>query len=489
MMFAVESTEAVYRFMGIKAQEGVTTLLTHHWVFLSIVAFVIAWRLLKTGYLLPFRDGRLGPFISPNRSLSISQLIISLSVSLVLLGAFKPQRFLTIQNFAGKNWYQHPVAGKKITDASPKTNMLFSHLAGGAEELALIAHHFFNSLFAGGEANNESPRWLFKAMITASAAHIENPELLDMIEAYGEGCLEPVIGSMGSTDFWLKSEERRNSEIWKKFDETHPFDGSKCCTDLRTELAQKLLSWAGTHPGTASIFHWQPSGITDLIPEFKSLDWTMNTYAANALRNHIRAMEGHALTPFHNPEGANFANGAGVWRFIRKIFSVETWERFFFGDENGGSLSAANATEEFSRLLKIAPEVKGRIIFYLIAAFPLFLFWAALRGVFGPLVFWTIMYFAIAMWEPLWSLSYNVLLAQMNAHKYLSALAELNDAISITAAETLRLRFNRAIEAYVFTQFGIAALVTSFAFWMGKGWLQGGANEGLPGGWLLRKII
>src|SRR5689334_13138802 len=126
MMFAVESTEAVYRFMGIKAQEGMINLLTHHWVFLSIVAFVIAWRLLRTGYLLPFRDGRFGLFFSPNKSLSVSQLIVSLSISLVLLAALKPQRFLTIENFAGKNWYQHPAAGKKITEASPKANMLFS---------------------------------------------------------------------------------------------------------------------------------------------------------------------------------------------------------------------------------------------------------------------------------------------------------------------------------------------------------------------------
>jgi hypothetical protein len=449
---------------------------------------VIAWRLLKTGYLLPFREGRFGLIVPATKGFSVSQLIVSLAISLVLLSALKPQRILTIENFAGKNWYQHPIAGKKITEASPKANMLFTHIAGGADEFALLSHHFFNSLFAGGEANNESPRWLFKAMITASAAHIEDPQVLDMIEAYGEGCLEPVIGKMGSKDFWLKGEEGRSTEIWKLFESIHPFDATRNCIDLRSELAHKLLSWAGTHPQTASIFHWQPAGLTDLIPEFKSSDWIMNTYAANALRNHISAMEGHALSPFHNPTGANFDSGLGVWSFIRKIFSVETWEKLLFGDEHGGSLSAANATEELSRLLKIAPEVKGRIIFYLISVFPLFLFWAALRGALGPLIFWAIMYFAIAMWEPLWGLSYNVLLAQMNAHKYLSALAELNDAISITAAETLRLRFNRAIEAYVMTQFGIAAVVTSFAIWMGKGWLQGG-NDSVPGGWVLRKLI
>jgi hypothetical protein len=53
-MFAVDSTEAVYRFMGIKAQESLILLLAHHWVFLALVALVIAWRLLKTGYLLNF---------------------------------------------------------------------------------------------------------------------------------------------------------------------------------------------------------------------------------------------------------------------------------------------------------------------------------------------------------------------------------------------------------------------------------------------------
>ncbi|MBI2601900.1 MAG: hypothetical protein HYW48_02490 [Deltaproteobacteria bacterium] len=488
-MFAVDSTEAIYRFIGIKTQEGVIVLLTHHWVFAAVVLFVIAWRLLRTGYFLPFRDGSFSLFVSPNRTLSVSQLIISLCVSLLLLSALKPLRILTIENFAGQNWSQHPLAGKRLTEATPKANTLFSYLAGGAEELAHLSHRLFNSMFAGGQANMESPRWLFKAMIQASAVHIDQPELLDEVEAYGEACLEPVIESLGTSDFWLKEEEHRSSEVWNKFATIHPFGGSRTCVDLREELAHHLLRWAATHPGTAHVFHWQPSGITELMPEFKSYDWMVNTFAANALRNHIAAMEGHALSPFHNPEGANFDNGSGVWRVIRKIFSVETWERFFFGNASGGSLSAANAAEELSRVLKVAPEVKGRILFFLIAAFPFFLFWAALRGVFGPLFFWTLMYFSIAMWEPLWSLSYNVLLAQMNAHKYLSALAELNDAISITAAETLRLRFNRAIEAYVFTQFGIATLVTSFAFWMGKGWLQQGANEGLPGGWLLRKLL
>lgn len=488
-MFAVDSTEAVYRFMGIKTQEGMLILLTHHWFFVAVVMFVIAWRLIRTGYFLPFQGGAFSLLVPPNRALSVSQLIVSLSISLLLLSALKPWRILTIENFAGLNWSQHPVAGKRITEATPKANTLFSYLAGSAEELAHLSHWFFNGIFAGGQANIESPRWLFKAMIQASAVHIDKPELLDLIEAYGEGCLEPVIGSLGGADFWLKDEEARSSEVWRNFESRHPFGGLRTCVDLREELARELLRWAGTHPSTAHIFHWQPSGIAEFMPEFRSYDWMVNTFAANALRNHIAAMEGHALTPLHNPEGANFDTGWGVWRLIRKIFSVETWERFIFGDSAGGGLSAAHAAEELTRLLRIAPEVKGRILFFLIASFPLFLFWAALRGVFGPLFFWTLMYFSITMWEPLWSLSYNILLAQMNAHKYLSALSELNDAISITATETLRLRFNRAIEAYVFTQFGIAMLVTSFAFWMGKGWLQSGTNEGLPGGWLLRKLI
>lgn len=485
-MFAVDSTEAIYRFMGIKAQEGLIELLTYHWVFLAIIVLVLAWRLLKTGYLLPLRDTRFALF-SQSKGMSISQLIISLAISLILLSSLKPQRHLTIENFAGKNWYQHPLAGKKITEASPKANLLFTYLAGSIEEFANLSHHFFNSLFTGGEASNESPRWLFKAMIHAASAHIDKPELLDLIEAYGQGCLEPIIGSLKESDFWLENEERRQTEIWKKFESTYPFGNDKNCTSLRTELAHKLIEWSATHPNTASLFHWQPKGITSLIPEFKSYDWMTNTYAANALRNHIQAMEGQALSPFDNPQGANFEE-TGVWRYIRKIFSIETWEKLLFGEEYGGSLNASNTAEELANLLKIASEVKGRIIFYLITVFPLFIFWAALKGMFGPIVFWSVMYFAVAMWEPLWSLSYNILMVQMNAHKYLSALAELNDAISITAAEILRLRFNRAIEAYVFTQFGIAALVTSFAVWMGKGWLQG-SSDSMPGGWLLRKIV
>ena len=287
----------------------------------------------------------------------------------------------------------------------------------------------------------------------------------------------------------LVNAKTRDNALWKKFAETKPFGDDITCSDIRDELSTKILAWAAVHPGTASLHSLKPLGIADTLPQFESLDWLKNTYAANALRNHISSMEGRALHPFANPKGADFDQGAGVWGSLRKVFSIEPWEKFFFGEENGGSLDAAGAANELSKLLKIASEVKGRILFYLIAIFPFFLFWAALRGVFGPLLFWTSMYFAIAMWEPLWSLSYNILIAQMNAHKYLAALGELNDAISITAAETVRLRFNQAIQAYVLTQFGIAATVTSFAFWMSKGWLQQKSDSSVPGGWLVGKLI
>ena len=326
----------------------------------------------------------------------------------------------------GKNWYQHPVAGKKITEVTPKANLLFTYLAGGAEEIAFLSQHFFNDLFTGGNASNESPRWLFRAMIHASATHVDDPQLLDMIEAYGEGCLEPVLASISPFDFWLKEQEKRNSVIWKKFAELQPFGIDKNCLDLRHDLEVKLWSWASTNSNTANFSELQPDGVSAVLPEAKSYDWVANLFASNALLNHIRISEGDSPNHFTNPKGANFEEGVGIWRSLRKLFSIESWEYFLFGKEHAGDLHATGAAEELTKILRMAPEVKGRIVFYLIAIFPLFLLWAALRGAFGPLFFCSIMYLSIAMWEPLWSLSYHVLLAQMDAEKYLQAVAELN---------------------------------------------------------------
>lgn len=485
-MFAVDSTEAIYRVAGLKAQEAIISALTHHWFFIALVLIVIAWTLLRTGFLLPFQQSRLSWIVSGSSGVSLSKVALSIAISLALLSALKPVRQLTIGNFAGDNWAHHPVAGKKFDEASPRANILFAYLAGSAEEIAKLANQVFNSIFAGS-ANNESPRWLLKAMVSASASHIDDPELLDMIETYGEACLEPIIGSMAPYDFWLKDEEKRMSLVWQKFAERIPFGGTKTCLDLRNSLEMKIVAWSSHHQDTVGFVDWQPHGISDQLPETKSFDWVSNMFASQALLNHIQNMEGHAVNHLDNPDGANFGGGIKVWRYIRKFFSVDAWEKFLFGNE-GGTLSASETADNLSHLLKMAPEIKGRILFYLIASFPLWLFWAALLGRFGPLIFWFLTYLSIVMWEPLWTLSYNLLMAQLNTEKYLGAVAQLRDAVSITAVGLLRGRINKAIEVYVMTQCGIAMILTSFAVWMGKGWLQG-ERENVPGGWMLRKLF
>ena len=54
-MYALSSTEAVYRYAGIETQETLVRTMTHHWVFGALAAFAVAWRLLRCGFLLPMQ--------------------------------------------------------------------------------------------------------------------------------------------------------------------------------------------------------------------------------------------------------------------------------------------------------------------------------------------------------------------------------------------------------------------------------------------------
>jgi hypothetical protein len=484
-MFALSSTEAVYKFFGIKAQEQLINLITHHWVFMAMITLLLVWLLFKTAWSLS-TSGQTNGALFGNGPLVKVALGFALSIS--LMSSFQCSRVLTINNFAGQTWNEHPKAREKMSDTTPKVMTLFALLAGSAEQLSKLASQTFSAIFDGGSANLLSPHWIFKALIYASTTHIEDQSLLDKIDSYIEGCLGPILGQIHPFDLWLRDEESRNSWLWQKFKEEKPFEGSSTCLELRGELDRHIASWSGGLNETQNIYRQAPHGITAVIPEAKDYDWLANLNASHGLLNYIKAKEKSSFTHLENPAGANFGDGVGVWRAISKFFSIEAWERFLFGPEQAGSLSANQRAEELSRILKIAPEIKGRILFYLIASFPLWVFASACLQRIGPIVFWTITYFSITMWAPLWSLSYNILISQFRAGETLTAISEIKDAISMTSVTLLNERSKWMIQAYCFSQFGIAAVVTSFAVWMGKGWLVG-EREGVPGAVLLRKII
>ncbi len=329
---------------------------------------------------------------------------------------------------------------------------------------------------------------MFKAFVYASTTHIEDPALLDKIDSYFEGCLAPVLGDIHPLDLWLRKEESRNSWLWQKFREHKPFEGQNTCLELRQDLDRHIASWSSALPETTNIYQQASPGIAATVPEIRDYDWLSNLNASYGLLNYIKAKEGTSYSHLENPQGAQFDDGAGIWRSVSKFFSIEAWEKFIFGAQNAASLSANQRAEELSRLLKIAPEIKGRILFYLIASFPLWVFAAACLRRIGPIVFWTITYFSISMWAPLWSFSYNVLVSQFRAGEVLEAFVAIKDSLSMTAVSLLNSRSNWMIQAYCYSQFGIAAVVTSFAVWMGKGWLVG-EKEGVPGISLIRKMI
>src|SRR4051794_29240925 len=88
-MYALASTEAIYRYAGLKTQAALLGVMTHHWAFASLTMFVMAWRIMRTGFLVPFQAARANWLSGRTRDASVMALAISIGSSCALLAALR----------------------------------------------------------------------------------------------------------------------------------------------------------------------------------------------------------------------------------------------------------------------------------------------------------------------------------------------------------------------------------------------------------------
>ncbi|MBC8555012.1 MAG: hypothetical protein H8D23_35815, partial [Candidatus Brocadiales bacterium] len=194
-----------------------------------------------------------------------------------------------------------------------------------------------------------------------------------------------------------------------------------------------------------------------------------NVLISTMLANYYHDSTGSGLVH----EGAMLSGFSWLFQYMRKIISPEMVEvilnKVFAGKTThiniAGSGSASSLANEFSENLKRAPHLRGWIKMLLIGIFP-FLIFFLLLGRWKYLVGWSMFYFSVCCWTPIWTLLHHINLKMLQTSQFIHGLDSFANGFSVYSAKLVLQKINYSYSVYMLlqTSLGIGFTIAFFAF-------------------------
>jgi hypothetical protein len=166
--------------------------------------------------------------------------------------------------------------------------------------------------------------------------------------------------------------------------------------------------------------------------------------------------------------GSKNSGSSNIMQYLKRVFSLE-----FFDNATGkifnlsGSGYASETANRFSEQLKRDPHLKGMLKMTLLGIFPFLIFWL-IAGKYKPMLLWTLAYFSISMWEPIWTLLYAIKTNIDLSRSLVSQFSHFSNGVSIHSARLINSKIN-----YSFGVFSILQAVSGIAFSVILNWQIG----------------
>lgn len=475
-MFSNTAYEAFYTAIGLYLHEASIEIITSYKIFVGVLILIFgvsffwgAWH---------FASRYLPGALVAKKALPLSFLVklilcLFIGFSLLKVGSESSPKKLDRSSWHDNAYIESRVP---VSAESFRVSFIFDVLTRSADEVAHFSITILDHLFAQTNSEKEAPSFFYKAILYAGSDTIENPELRDKLSYYTEECFSRVIPTIsdsyggGALNNFFRTYPEVDQAL-KKIELPTRSGASYSCLDLKDEVVYDLQKYAEEKTGNIP-----PEHFLKRVP-LKDPIIHRNLKASQALTNYFWENKENF---FGLQKGAIAEGGAAkAFQFWSRIRSFDGVLHILGLEELEGSSLYAERIQKFSEYLKRAPHLAGMIKMILIMIFPWLIFFLA-AGSWRPLVFWTVIYFSVVMWAPIWTLFYHMMTSIALSTEVMAEFGELSDGISLYSADLITSRLYQFYAVYAWIQLLSGPMLTAFVAIKFFPWMKDNEQERAP---------
>ena len=478
-MFSNTAYEALYQYLGLELHGRFIDVLTSQRVFWAVLVLIFGSMFFAT--TVRFFSRYLPGVLVQRRQVPLSRYVRLVLCLIVGISILRVGSDTAVRRFDGTSWDGNPyvkskgVAGHAV-QPEYRVSLVFDLLSRSAEEVAGLLSRVVDDLFKVNHSQLDAPDFFYKAVMYAGAATITDPKLKEAVGFYTSECLERALPLIAGAENLKRLDGMFGGEA--EVDQTlatlavdAPERPGYNCLDAKNDVRSQLISYTSQQS-----------------PEFRAMlrgfvgspmnetAW-LNLQASMALVDQY--VDGHESFAGIQ-KGAQPPSGAArVFQYLNRFFSWDHMTTLFTGREGHGASLAAERSQEFSENLARAPHVAGFIKMALIALFPWLVF-PVVAGHWRVLGYWSLTYFSVLLWTPIWTLFYHIIVGISLSAETMTAFGKLSDGLSLYSASLLTSRMNYMFAVYSWLQLLLGAAFTSGLLWILRPVLSDGEGDRTP---------
>ena len=459
-MYSNIAYEVFYIYQGLAVHQMFVEFLTQNVIFRALFYMLIAFTI--WGVIVGFATKRVAFAFFPHSNItgaSVLKIMFSIILGLSILHL---NSSMTVLDHKGQSWsnngYLKKELGQRIQNEN-QVSVLMDFVVTPIEAFSSMMTNWIEYYFSVGNQQNIKSDYFYRAVMAAGTATISDQSIVKKLDVFNQQCLQKVYAELQQK--LAKNPDKLVSTIVDKFYRGELFVAklqkimveNKNCNQYNEELKNDLVSYVQSNDN----LFWRRMR----SPKVEDID-RKNLILSGMLANYYHESTGHGL--IH--EGAKLAGSGKYMQYLRKLLSLETLDIVTFGAFNlSGSGAASSLANQFSENLKRAPHLRGWIKMLLIGVFP-FLIFFLLLGRWKYLVGWSLFYFSVCCWTPIWTLLHHINLKMLQSIETVNALKNVTNGFSVYSVTLIlsKINYSYAVYALLQTSLGIGFTVMFFAF-------------------------
>ena len=375
-------TEAIYLAQGLKLHSKFLGFINgSSWSALAVL-FGAVFMLTTIRYFSRFFPG--SPGLKQSGLFDYVKIMFAVIIGMSIL---KADYAVSVKNFSQQEWARNPRFVSVKGNGNVRTSYLFYLLGGSASGIATSLEQVIDKI--GGEhSQTKRPNEMIRRVVNASLAQIEDEGLRSKSHLLFDECdnIEGVELLRLDNRIAAKTKDKLRSVSFN----TNQGD-SYDCLSLLGEVRAGVSAEA--HDKNAAL-HNRVSYTQTPGPYGGSLKYDPGVIGNAMLLNLLHTRQPKAeLQP---------DSGGGMGAFF-----IDQFNRFFTWNADVKSNEAARKkAKEYESAERLAPHFIGFVKMILIAIFP-FLVFPMVMGHWRVMIFWTLAFFSVCMWSPIWTLMHH----------------------------------------------------------------------------------
>lgn len=469
-MFSNIAYEATFFYIGLKLHEQFLQIITSE-AFFKGLALIIFGVVLFIAVFRFFSQFSTSTFFA-RKSFPLSGIFKVIFVFAIGISLLKVDGSIGVLNYERTSWHSNSYIVGKAGElkAEYRVSFIFDLLMRTAQEIGAFANNVVERIFPTVHSQSKAPFFLYRSIMYAGAAQIEDAELRDLISFYIQECSEKAISAFENHQTTTKERildalfgtngpadavDEALSQI-----ELSKYGGLQTnCLSLKQDMAARLNAYTTNKYGKVR-------EAADAIGLRMGSEIFPSVAASASLANHILEEREGLLGIEKGAQVPGFWGSA--FQHLSRLGSFPGFATILdprSGNPIQGASEAAKRAEEFNELLQRAPVLRGVAVMFLCAVFPFLFFWVvAMRW--QVLVVWFSQLLGVCLWPAVWTLVYSIMTNVALSVDTMREFGELSNGISLTGATLINQKLYFFFSIMHWLMIGSAAAINSGLFLM-----------------------